>query len=41
MIIEQTSGCMNQNVDASELYGKDVWLISKDGKIYYLPDPEE
>ena len=41
MITEQASGRIKQNTDASELYDKDVRLISKDGKIYYLPDNEE
>lgn len=41
MITEQASGYVEQNIDSSELYDKDVQLILKDGKIYYLPDIEE
>lgn len=39
MIIEQTVGHKAlDGVDTSELYAEDVQLISKDGKIYYLPE---
>lgn len=38
MITAQTSGHNSLHVvDTSELYAEDVQLISKDGKIYYLP----
>lgn len=39
MITAQASGHESLNVvDTSELYAEDVQLISKDGKIYYLPE---
>lgn len=39
MIAEQSSGHNAlHNADTSELYAEDVQLISKDGKIYYLPE---
>ncbi|MCW6662815.1 hypothetical protein NHG23_02800 [Aerococcaceae bacterium NML190073] len=39
MIIAQASGHESLYVvDTSELYAEDVQLISKDGKIYYLPE---
>lgn len=42
MIIEQVSGHELLHVeDKSELYAEDVQLISKDGKIYYLPERKE
>lgn len=42
MIEEQTTGYLTQNnAKPSELYGKDVQLISKDGKVYYLPGQDE
>ena len=38
MIAEQSSGHeTSHKADTSELYAEDVQLISKDGKIYYLP----
>ena len=38
MIAEQSSGHEAlHKADMSELYGEDVQLISKDGKIYYFP----
>ena len=38
MIAEQSSGHETlHKADTSELYAEDVQLISKDGKIYYLP----
>lgn len=42
MIAEQTSGHEAlHKVDTSELYAEDVQLISKDGKIYYLPEKKD
>ena len=42
MITEQASGHESLHVvDTSELYAEDVQLISKDGKIYYLPESKE
>ena len=38
MIRAQASGENTFSIDKSELYSEDVQLISKDGKIYYLPD---
>ena len=39
MITAQASGHESLHVvDTSELYAEDVQLISKDGKIYYLPE---
>lgn len=39
MIAEQSSGHETlHKASASELYTEDVQLISKDGKIYYLPE---
>lgn len=39
MITAQASGHESSHVmDTSELYAEDVQLISKDGKIYYLPE---
>ena len=38
MIRAQASGENTLSIDKSELYSEDVQLISKDGKIYYLPD---
>lgn len=39
MITEQVSGHKAlHEVDTSELYNEDVQLISKDGRIYYLPE---
>lgn len=39
MITEQVSGHkVLHKVDTSELYNEDVQLISKDGRIYYLPE---
>lgn len=39
MIAEQSSGYETlHKADTSELYSEDVQLISKDGKIYYLPE---
>lgn len=39
MITAQTAGHENARyTDTSELYAEDVQLISKDGKIYYLPE---
>lgn len=40
MIKNQTGKQMMKDVDKSELYSKDVRLISKDGKVYYLLDKE-
>lgn len=40
MIKNQTGKQMIKDVDKSELYSKDVRLISKDGKVYYLLDKE-
>lgn len=37
MIRVQTSGGNTLAIDNSELYSEDVYLIVKDGKIYYLP----
>lgn len=42
MITVQASGHESLHVvDTSELYAEDVQLISKDGKIYYLPESKE
>ena len=42
MITAQASGHESLHaVDTSELYAEDVQLISKDGKIYYLPESKE
>lgn len=42
MITAQASGYESLHVvDTSELYAEDVQLISKDGKIYYLPESKE
>lgn len=42
MIAEQSSGHKaSHNVDTSELYAEDVQLISKGGKIYYLPERKD
>lgn len=42
MITAQASGHESLHVvDTSELYTEDVQLISKDGKIYYLPESKE
>lgn len=42
MIIAQASGHESLHVvDTSELYAEDVQLISKDGKIYYLPERKD
>ena len=42
MIAAQASGHDSLHVvDTSELYAEDVQLISKDGKIYYLPESKE
>ena len=39
MITAQASGHESLHVvDTSELYAEDVQLISKNGKIYYLPE---
>lgn len=38
MICAQASGENTLSIDKSELYSVDVQLISKDGKIYYLPE---
>ncbi|WLD76428.1 hypothetical protein QU661_00880 [Mogibacterium neglectum] len=39
MIIEQAMGYEEQcAAHTSELYNKDVQLISKDGRLYYLPE---
>lgn len=39
IIIGQVSGHISSHaVDTSELYTKDVQLIAKDGKVYYLPE---
>ncbi len=40
MIRNQSGKQMMKDVDKSELYSKDVRLISKDGKVYYLLDKE-
>lgn len=38
MITAQKAGHVcTHKIDISELYAEDVQLISKDGKIYYLP----
>ena len=42
MITAQASGHESLHVvDTSELYAEDVQLISKDGKIYYLPESKK
>jgi len=42
MITDQTSGHGDIRFpDESELYNTDVQLISKDGKVYYLPDRDD
>lgn len=42
MISAQASGHeFLHDVDVSELYAEDVQLISKDGKIYYIPESKE
>ncbi len=42
MIAAQSSGHESlHKADTSELYSEDVQLISKDGKIYYLPENKE
>ena len=42
MITAQASGHESLHVvDTSELYAEDVQLISKDGKIYYLPERKD
>lgn len=39
MITAQKKGHENAHqMDPSELYAEDVQLISKDGKLYYLPE---
>ena len=39
MIIEQAMGYEEQCATyTSELYNEDVQLISKDGRLYYLPE---
>ena len=38
MICAQASGENKLSIDKSELYSEDVQLISKNGKIYYLPE---
>lgn len=39
MITAQKTGHEETHrIEASELYAEDVQLISKDGKIYYLPE---
>lgn len=38
MIENQSSCYVSQSIDSSDLFTKDVQLIAKDGKIYYLPD---
>ncbi len=40
MIRNQSGKQMMKDVDKSELYSKDVRLISKEGKVYYLLDKE-
>lgn len=36
-IVEQTNGYVPQNFDLIDLFQKDVKIIAKDGKLYYLP----
>lgn len=36
-MIEKQSASNIHEYDTSDLYAEDVQLISKDGKIYYLP----
>lgn len=41
MITTQASGHEAHNQDTTDLYGEDVQLIAKDGKVYYLPRTNE